>query len=103
MCSVALMCSTPSAARSHTHRDRWLDVYTFTPFGNRIFLVTDAPRARISSADVLTIFPLTDIFKSPDSGMLELPPQAFSEFNELNARNLYRKETLWNSCPANLR
>ena len=76
-------------------RDRWLDVYTFAPFGERVFLATDTPHARISSSDVLTIFPSSDVFRTLDVGMLELPHQAFSEFNELSARNLCRKESLW--------
>jgi hypothetical protein len=85
------------ATRSHTSRDRWLDVDTYRPFGERVFLAADVPNARISANDLLTIFPATDIFRVPDKGMLELPQQAFHEFNELCARNLRRKEVLWNS------
>jgi hypothetical protein len=92
-----------AAARSHNQRDRWLDVYTYAPFGDRVFLATDSPHARISSSDVLTIFPTSDVVRTLDAGMLELPYQAFSEFNELNARNLSRKESLWSSCAAKLR
>ena len=40
------------------------------PFGERIFLVTDVPHARISANDLLTIFPSTDIFRTLDKGML---------------------------------
>jgi len=87
-------------ARSHTWRDRWLEVYTFIPFGDRVFLATDVPRARISSTDILTIFPTTDIFCTPAKGLLELPQQAFSEFMELSCRNQTHHETLWSAWTA---
>ncbi|KAJ6624946.1 hypothetical protein B0H10DRAFT_1872060 [Mycena sp. CBHHK59/15] len=85
------------AARSHTRRDRFLDVYTFVPFGaDRVFLATLVPKARITSNDILTIFPPTDnILRSP--GMLELPEEAFTEFNQLSSRNQERYERMWNA------
>jgi len=87
-------------ARSPTRLDRWLDVYTFLPFGDRVFLATDVPRARISSTDILAIFPATDIFSTPTKGMLELPQQAFSEFMELSGRSQTRYENLWSAWTA---
>ncbi|KAJ7257940.1 hypothetical protein B0H12DRAFT_1015113 [Mycena haematopus] len=88
------------AVRSHTRRDRFLDVYTFVPFGaDRIFLATDVPRARITTSDILTIFPPDDILRtrSPSPGMLELPEEAFTEFNELSLRTQKHYEKLWNA------
>ncbi|TFY76501.1 hypothetical protein EWM64_g7509, partial [Hericium alpestre] len=75
------------AVRPHDQGDRYLDVYTFTPFGERVFLASNAPCARIASHDLLTIFPDADIFSMPAHDVLELPPKAFGEFNELIARN----------------
>ncbi|KAJ7918768.1 hypothetical protein B0H13DRAFT_1991636 [Mycena leptocephala] len=88
------------AARSHTRRDRFLDVYTFVPFGaDRIFLATDVPKARITTSDILTIFPPDDILRtrSLSPGMLELPQEAFTEFNELSSRTQERYERMWNA------
>jgi len=84
-------------ARSPARCDRWLEVYTFIPFGDRVFLATEVPRARISSTDILTIFPTTDIFTAPIKGMLELPQQAFSEFMEISCRTQTRYENLWSA------
>ncbi|KAJ6581203.1 hypothetical protein B0H19DRAFT_928932 [Mycena capillaripes] len=88
------------AARSHSSRDRFLDVYTFMPFGpDRVFLATHIPKARISTSDILTIFPPEDILRtrSPSPGMLELPEEAFTEFNELSSRTQERYERMWNA------
>ncbi|KAI0060990.1 hypothetical protein BV25DRAFT_821065 [Artomyces pyxidatus] len=83
------------ATRPHDHRDRYLDVYTFTPFGDRTFLASSAPCARIASNDLLTIFPDTDIFTMPARDVLELPPKAFGEFSELSQRNSKRHDSMW--------
>ncbi|KAJ7132120.1 hypothetical protein C8R44DRAFT_773106 [Mycena epipterygia] len=88
------------AARSHTRRDRFLDVYTFMPFGaDRVFLATHVPRARITFNMILAVFPPDDILRtrSPSPGMLELPEEAFTEFNQLSARNQERYESLFNA------
>ncbi|KAF8889367.1 hypothetical protein BD779DRAFT_341451 [Infundibulicybe gibba] len=42
------------ATRSHTRRDRYLDVHTYSPFGERVFLASEVPSARIASTDILT-------------------------------------------------
>jgi len=88
------------AARSHSRCDRWLDVYTFKPFGDRIFFVSDVPQARISSADILAIFPYRAPATSKD--MIELPRQAWDEFLELSARNQQKYEALWRGWNTNL-
>ncbi|KDQ61578.1 hypothetical protein JAAARDRAFT_31034 [Jaapia argillacea MUCL 33604] len=84
------------ATRTHGPQDRWLDVNTYIPFGERIFLPSNVPQARISSSDILTIFPSSDVFDMPAAGeMLEVPPKAFAEFIELSSRNQKRYENLW--------
>ncbi|KAF9499417.1 hypothetical protein BDN71DRAFT_1442057 [Pleurotus eryngii] len=88
------------AKRTHNKFDRWLEVDTYTLFGDRVFLATDVPTARIQSSDVLTIFPTTDVFRQPDQGMLELPQQAFSEYLELSMRTQKRYESMWSAWAA---
>ncbi|OCH87375.1 hypothetical protein OBBRIDRAFT_695139, partial [Obba rivulosa] len=83
------------AARSHTQRDPWVDVLTYAPFGDRVFLASNVPQARISARDILTIFPPEDVLRAPTAGMIELPPQAFQEFLELNSRTQERNEVLF--------
>ncbi|KAJ7626439.1 hypothetical protein DFH06DRAFT_740548 [Mycena polygramma] len=88
------------AARSHTRRDRFLDVYTFVPFGgDRVFLATHVPKARITTSDILTIFPPDDILRTRrvSPGMLELPEEAFTEFNAISTRTQERYEKMWNA------
>ncbi|KAL1943093.1 hypothetical protein VTO73DRAFT_4764 [Trametes versicolor] len=85
------------AARPHDQRERWVDVYTYTPFGERVFLASAVPQARIAARDILTIFPVDDAegARVPAAGMLELPPQAFWEYMELSARGQKRCEQLF--------
>ncbi|KAI0794000.1 hypothetical protein C8Q74DRAFT_1314923 [Fomes fomentarius] len=88
------------ATRTHSQRERWVDVYTYAPFGERVFLASPVPQARISSRDILTIFPTDDAPRQPVSGMLELAPQAFTEYMELSSRTQKRHEQLFNACLA---
>ncbi|KAJ3501637.1 hypothetical protein NLJ89_g9246 [Agrocybe chaxingu] len=84
------------AARSHTKRDKYVEVKTFMPFGEGIFLASDVPSARIASSDILKVLPpLED--RLLNQGMLELPKKAFSQYIELNSRHQKRYEDLWNS------
>ncbi|EPQ56455.1 hypothetical protein GLOTRDRAFT_40340 [Gloeophyllum trabeum ATCC 11539] len=83
------------ASRTHGPREQWLDVQTYASFGDRLFLASTVPHARISSRDVLAIFPATDVFRVPVNGMLELPPQAFAEYLELSTMCFKRHEMLW--------
>ncbi|KAH0582944.1 hypothetical protein J132_04584 [Termitomyces sp. J132] len=85
------------ATRSHKRRDKYLDVHTYAPFGDRVFLSSPVPNARIVPSDILTIFPSTDQVYVPEEGMLELPQQAFSEFMELNSRHQKRCESMWSA------
>ncbi|KAI0350667.1 hypothetical protein OH77DRAFT_1430657 [Trametes cingulata] len=85
------------AARTHGQRERWVDVYTYTPFGERVFLASAVPQARISSRDILTIFPEDEGVREPTTGMLELPPQAFWEFVELSSRTQKHYEQLFSA------
>ncbi|KII85847.1 hypothetical protein PLICRDRAFT_178158 [Plicaturopsis crispa FD-325 SS-3] len=91
------------AVKSQNQRDRWLDVYTYAPFGERVFLASTVPRARIAPSDILTIYPASDTIHAPANGMLELPVQAYTEFMELSASNQKRYESLWSSWTAKLR
>ncbi|KAF8634660.1 hypothetical protein AX17_004129 [Amanita inopinata Kibby_2008] len=43
------------ATRPHTKRDKYLDVHTYSPFGERVFLASALPEARISSSDILAV------------------------------------------------
>ncbi|KAL4063169.1 hypothetical protein V8B97DRAFT_1955840 [Scleroderma yunnanense] len=79
------------ATQSHTHSDRWLDVYTYVPFGDRLFLASAVPQARIASADLLGVFP----FRTPTTDMIELPEYAYQEFLELSAKHQLRYENMW--------
>jgi len=111
------------AVRSHTKRDRLLDVCTFTPIGDRLFIASDFPNARIPSSDILTIFPfeytpsasatpqsislndsatsetlIEEGIHTPESimvEMLELPSKAFTEFQQLCSRNQEQCDKLW--------
>ncbi|KAK7031392.1 capping protein [Favolaschia claudopus] len=89
------------AARSHTRRDwPFLDVYTFVPFSaDRVFLATNVPKARITTSDILTIFPPDDILRTRNlsEGMLQLPEEAFAEFIELRSRTQERYTKIWNA------
>ncbi|KAI0334505.1 hypothetical protein GY45DRAFT_1318059 [Cubamyces sp. BRFM 1775] len=85
------------AARTHSQRERWVDVYTYTPFGERVFLASDVPLARIAARDILTIFPEDDAVRVPTAGMLELPAKAFCEYMELSSRTQKRYEQLFNA------
>jgi len=88
------------AARSHSRRDRFLEVYTYTPFGDRVFLATNVPSARIMSSDILTVFSAMDKCCSTAPGMLELPQKAFSQYLDLSSRNQKRHERIWNAWTA---
>ncbi|KAG5650839.1 hypothetical protein H0H81_010869 [Sphagnurus paluster] len=83
------------ATRTHARRDRFLDVHTYSPFGDCVFLASPIPNARIAPTDILTIFPTSDVTRVPEPGMLELPHQAFCEFKELSSRHQKRCESLW--------
>ena len=99
-----------------------LDVCTFTPIGDRLFIASDFPNARIPASDILTIFPfeytpsastspqsitltssassetLIEEGISPESitvEMLELPSGAFAEFQQLCSRNQEQCDKLW--------
>ncbi|KAH7911045.1 hypothetical protein BJ138DRAFT_34524 [Hygrophoropsis aurantiaca] len=87
------------AARSHNRRDRWLDVYTYTPFGDRLFLASAVPQARIPTSALLAIFP----DRTSTTDMIELSAQAYQEFLELSAKHRKTKESLWRGWKARLR
>jgi hypothetical protein len=87
------------AARSHDSGDRWLDVCTYTPFGDHLFLASSVPHARIASSDVLIVFP----FHTATTDMIDLPAQAYQKFLQLNAKHQKKQENLWRGWKARLR
>jgi len=87
------------AAETHSCGDRWIDVYTYTPFGDRLFLASVVPQARIASSDLLAIFP----FRTPTTDMIELPEYAYKEFLELSARHQLKYENMWRTSKARRR
>jgi hypothetical protein len=100
-----------------------LDVCTFTPIGDRLFIASDFPNARIPTSDILTIFPfgytpsasttpqsitltssassetlIEEDIQTPQSitvEMLELPSNAFADFQQLCSRNQEQCDKLW--------
>ncbi|OAX38972.1 hypothetical protein K503DRAFT_740322 [Rhizopogon vinicolor AM-OR11-026] len=87
------------AVRSHDRHDRWLDVYTYAPFGNHMFLESSVPRARIASSDVLIVFP----FRTATADMIELPTEAYQKFMQLKAKYQKQQDNLWRGWQAKLR
>ncbi|KAH9940946.1 uncharacterized protein BXZ73DRAFT_88613 [Epithele typhae] len=101
------------AAHAHGARDAWVDVYTYTPLGARVFLASPVPQARIAARDVLAVLPAEDAGAArrgggggggdsggAGAGMLELPPHAFSEYLELSTRAASRHEQLFRAAAA---
>lgn len=88
---------TTLAARTHNKREKYLDVHTYTPFGDGVFLASDVPSARITSSDLLTVLPPLEDNRLLTQGMLELPKTAFSQYIELSSRHQKRYESLWNA------
>jgi len=84
------------AVRTHDRGDRWLDVYTYAPFGDHIFLASSVPHARIASSDVLIVFP----FRTATMDMIELPAQAYQKFMQLKANHQKKQENLWRDWKA---
>ncbi|KZS94354.1 hypothetical protein SISNIDRAFT_548931 [Sistotremastrum niveocremeum HHB9708] len=90
-------------SRSHSRRDRVLDVDIFSHFGNGLFVSDSSSRARIFSKDIHAIFPSSDPFRLHDRGMFELPSKAYSEFKELSDLQQSRMDALWASATGKLR
>ncbi|KAH9967289.1 hypothetical protein BC827DRAFT_1123491 [Russula dissimulans] len=95
------------SSRPHDKGERYLDVYTFTPSsdtGRRTFLVSDAPCARISSDDLLTVFDDEDDGLTIPHDVLELPQKAYDEFNVLSSRKSNRRfDAVWASWKGKFR
>ncbi|KAH9034669.1 hypothetical protein EDB84DRAFT_1486519 [Lactarius hengduanensis] len=91
-----------SASRPHDESERYLDVYTFTPSSERMFLVSDAPCARIDSNDLLTVFDDDDALAIPHD-VLELPQKAYDEFSELSSRKNRRFDAVWSAWKGKFR
>ncbi|PPQ66645.1 hypothetical protein CVT26_009399 [Gymnopilus dilepis] len=85
------------AARTHAKREKYLDVRTYQPFGEGVFLASDVPRARISASDLLTVLPPLEDNRLLTQGMLELPKQAYSQYIKLSSRHQKHYESLWSA------
>ncbi|KAF9477754.1 hypothetical protein BDN70DRAFT_91549 [Pholiota conissans] len=83
------------ATRTHTKREKYLDVTTYAPFGEGVFLATDVPCARIASSDLLTVLP--ENTRRLSQGMLELPQKDYSQYVAASSRHQKRYESLWNA------
>ena len=68
------------------------EVNTFTPFGDRLFLPSSFPEARIASSDILAVLPAP---VAEQGGVLELQPKAFTKFVELSAKMQKKYEKLF--------
>ncbi|KAJ3524147.1 hypothetical protein NM688_g8611 [Phlebia brevispora] len=92
------------ASRSHSKQEAWIDVQTFTPFGDCVFLPSVYPQARIPASDILAVFSPCPAGNQPsEGGMLVLPPKAFSKFMELSTRTQEKYEHLFNMWSARTR
>ena len=84
----------PIATRTHSAREKYLDVHTFAPFGAGVFLASDVPCARIAPADVLAILPPRSPCELAE-GLLELPQQEYSQYIAHSSRHQKRHESMW--------
>ncbi|KAF5316545.1 hypothetical protein D9619_006147 [Psilocybe cf. subviscida] len=90
------------AARTHSKAEKYLDVITYFPFGERDFLPTPVPDARIASSDLLAVLPLSKNanrsatkcgtssgkrFGFGGEEILELPVSEFTKFVQFSARH----------------
>ena len=71
------------ALDSRSRQDNLLHVHTFVPFGQRTFLLSSVPQARIPPRDLLTIFCASDITAIDSQGAVDLSSKAYAEFVEL--------------------
>jgi hypothetical protein len=85
----------PTAARTHVKGDKYLDVQTYSSFGERMFLASETAGARIAASDILSILdaPTSDI--ECTHGIIELPQLAFSEYLVHSERQQKRFEDMW--------
>jgi len=91
------------AARPHTKQDRYLDVHTYTPLWERVFLASTVPDARIASSDILVVLPSSNKDKGASAlsqGMLELSQQAFSEYIKVSMKHQKKYERMWSAWTA---
>ena len=81
--SLIMIVLQSSALESQSRRDNLLHVHTFVPFGQRTFLLSSVPQARIPPRDLLTIFCASDITAIDSQGAVDLSAKAYTEFVEL--------------------
>ncbi|KAK2465676.1 hypothetical protein APHAL10511_002220 [Amanita phalloides] len=91
--------------RPHTKHDTHIDVHAYAPFGERVFIATSVPEARIPASHVLAVVvapsppPRTDE-ESVDAvtqDMLELSCKAFAEYRKISLRHQKKYERMWSA------
>jgi hypothetical protein len=90
------------ASNTSTHRDEYINVETFTPFGPGVFITSDVPSARIASSCLLAVLPPTSYARRPSAGLIELPEDALAKFSQMGAKETKRQESLWKTLKARL-
>ncbi|KAF8629101.1 hypothetical protein AX15_003586 [Amanita polypyramis BW_CC] len=91
------------AARHHTKHDKYVDVYMYSHFGERVFIASNVPDARISSSDILLVLSSpnqTGSVRAIGQGMLELPQKAFSEYTRFSMSYQKKYERMWSAMTA---
>lgn len=92
-----------TAVRHHTKRDKYVDVHAYAPFGDRIFIASNVPDARISSSDILAIIATpgqAEAVHPLAQGMLELSYKSFSDYMKLSITHQKKYERMWSAMTA---
>ncbi|EKM81926.1 hypothetical protein AGABI1DRAFT_112118 [Agaricus bisporus var. burnettii JB137-S8] len=83
------------AARTHKKGDKYVDVQTYSSFGERMFLASETASARIAASDILSILDAPTSNVESSHGIIELPHPAFSEYTKYSERQQKRFEDMW--------
>lgn len=82
------------SVRNHGRSDKYLDIITFDPFGECIFLPSQVPTARIQSSDVLQILS-NEAARVAQTDILEVPVDFFNQYISFRTRQQPKRESLW--------
>lgn len=89
-----------TAVRHHTKHDKYVDVHTYAPFGERVFIASNVPDARIPASDVLAVLASpgqAEAVHPVAQGMLELSYRAFSDYMKLSMSRQKKHERMWSA------
>ena len=89
-----------AAVRHHTKHDKYIDVHAYAPFGERIFIASNVPDARIPASDVLAVIASpgqAEAVHPVAQGMLELSYRAFSDYMKLSISHQKKYERMWSA------